>query len=466
VCLGECPDLLNSLSDIIRDWCSGFHIENLRPMHGSGSVAEGSLTLAEKFGECKYDRRLQVLLSNPSFPNSYTEYFPVKPAAGLVRTSRTIFVPKTATKLRTISMEPATLQYIQQGVMYELYKFFRLHPYLGMRINLEDQTQNQVYAMEGSKYHTYGTLDLSHASDSVSWDLVRNVFKSVPRLYRWLQATRSNKTLLPDGRTITLRKFAPMGSALCFPVQCLLFAAVIEHASRRACAHSSGGSPLWSVYGDDLIVPSHIYGDVVRCLQLLGFTVNVEKSYNDGEYRESCGKEYYHGVDITPIYYRIPYNSKRVTPSVYGSWCSSANNAALHGLPVYRAYLVGLILDAKRKFGPYFTYSPEASPMLYSSQPTNFHVRKRWNSKLQRWEGKFCVVKCKQRASELDDESLRYFVKLVEMSKRGSNHAPHLDESVAPVSLHGCVEFFSSTVLPCADWYRVDKTLTSDWWDT
>lgn len=459
-------DLVNSLSKIINGWFRDFHIENLRPNHGSGSVAEGPLTLAEKFHIMNTDKIVEILLRNHHEPSSYLEYFPVQPGTNLDRCSRTIFVPKTATKLRTISMEPTTLQYLQQGVMKELYRFIEKHPYLGVRIRLGDQTQNQVLALEGSIRHTYGTIDLSQASDTVSWDLVRRVFSKTPNLYKWLLATRSVCTLLPDGSRLQLKKFAPMGSALCFPIECIIFAAIVEHASSKVCTQTKCVQRIWSVYGDDLVVQSEAYDETIKCLKSCGFRVNDEKSYGSGNYRESCGKEYYAGYDITPLYYRIPYYSRRVSPSAFGSWCSSANNAFFHRLPLYRWYLIHKILDASPRWEPYFTVTPEMSPFLYSPQPTNHRSKIRWCRRYQREEGRFIVVKSKPRDSELDDESLAYFVKLVEMAWRDESRPSRFDEPQSPKAMHGSVEYFSSTVLPIEPRFERNLKVAVDWWET
>jgi hypothetical protein len=57
-----------------------------------------------------------------------------------------------------------------------------------------------------------------------------------------------------------------------------------------------------SVYGDDIIVPSAAAGRLAGLLEYLGFTPNAKKSYATGPFRESCGKHYYLGHDITPFY--------------------------------------------------------------------------------------------------------------------------------------------------------------------
>lgn len=455
----------HDLADLIGRWFRDFHIENLLPKHGVGSVAEGPLTLGQKFKRMRIDQKIKILLRNPSFPSSYQDYFPDCPPDGLDRCSRTIFVPKTALKMRTISMEPIALQYLQQGVMGELYRYIEKHPYLGVRVPLQDQRQNQVLSWEGSKYHNYGTIDLSKASDTVRWDLVRRVFSQTPLLYKWLLATRSIMTELPDGERLLLRKFAPMGSALCFPIECIIFAAIVEYSLSKVHRRGMAHNELYSVYGDDLVVPAYGYGEVIKNLAIFGFIPNTRKSYNTGEYRESCGKEYYGGVDITPLYYRVPFYNSRPSPSAYGSWCSSANNAVEHRLPLYRWYLIQKILDASRgraKFG----HSPESSPTLYSSQPTNHRIRRRWNKDYQRWEGKFVVVVSQPRSEEFHDDRYRYFMKLVEMARRSSTPPDRRDEPARPYALSGYISKFRLMVLPMEDRCRTLRTTAVDWTDT
>lgn len=97
-------------------------------------------------------------------------------------------------------------------------------------------------------------------------------------------------------------KYAPMGSALCFPVESILFASIVELAYRKHYGQASQGSQSGcSVYGDDIVCPSEIYHLVVELLEHFGFKVNLAKSFYRGAYFESCGVEYLYGVRITTI---------------------------------------------------------------------------------------------------------------------------------------------------------------------
>jgi hypothetical protein len=53
------------------------------------------------------------------------------------------------------------------------------------------------------------------------------------------------------------------------------------------------------VYGDDIIVPVNMVHSVVRSLESFGIKVNAGKSFWNGKFRESCGKEYYSGHDVS-----------------------------------------------------------------------------------------------------------------------------------------------------------------------
>lgn len=458
--------LIAGLSAVVKEWFQDFRIDLLKPNHGSGSVSEGPLSLEEKFFSLGIDAKLEIALRRNCDRKYFEGYYPFPPEYKFERVSRTIFVPKTALKLRTISMEPASLQYIQQGVMKDIYRYIEKHPYLGVRVILKDQRQNQFLAQEGSIYGNYATVDLSHASDSVSWELVRRVFRSVPHLYKWLVATRSDRTLLPDGQTITLTKYAPMGSALCFPIECIIFSAIVEHASRNWCKTHRSGFPLYSVYGDDLVIPTDIYDEVVRLLNLCGFTVNTRKSYSTGPYRESCGKDYYAGIDVSALYYRIPFYNRRLSPSAYESMCSAANNAVVHNLPLFRLYWINKIQAEGPRPGPYFGHVPTMSPQLYSSQPTNFHVKARWNRGYQRYEGRFLTVKSRPLGEKTTDDTILYFCKLVSMARRSKTTKAITDEFSSSLALHGCVEYFSSTIMPIIPRYQTNLFEACNWFDT
>lgn len=440
-------ELIDAMNKIMKRWLRGLDLGNLVPNHGSGSVAEGKLTLYNKYKALGVDAKLNVVLNNnvPSYYDcehmrmQFSSHHPDDKFNDVVRVSRTVFVPKTYSKLRTISMEPATLQYWQQAIMKRLYQYIGRHSYLKWSIQLKDQEYNRRMARRGSKEDNLSTIDLSAASDTVSWTLVKRVFKGTP-LLKWLYATRSDKTLLPDKRVMQLRKFAPMGSALCFPVQCLIFAAVIEYVTQR-CTTATSEYPAFAVYGDDMIVGKAITPEVIEALESLGFIVNRDKSFVSGKFRESCGGDYYDGIDVSSLYFRFkadktisPYtNPKRLSPEAYNAVCSVINLCSEHGYRRLRSYFLYLI----RKYVPHFTARKDESPSIYSSQPTNFHAKARWHKDYQKWVARFCtVLSVPVKREDEGNDDIAYFVKLGQLAVRHKTIPQH-DQDVSVVALHG-----------------------------
>jgi hypothetical protein len=127
---------------------------------------------------------------------------------------------------------------------------------------------------------------------------------SFPHLRDYLDATRSRSADVPGHGVLPLTKFASMGSALTFPVEALVFTTLVAMGMQ-----AEGQTPLRprdlrgkvSVYGDDIIVPVDATSQVVRTLELFGSKVNRSKSFWSGSFRESCGKEYFNGIDVTVV---------------------------------------------------------------------------------------------------------------------------------------------------------------------
>lgn len=380
--------IINALHCIIKDWCTDWYYDKYRDHHGSGSVADTSKGTIYKYLSLKSDPKLCYALMH-SKVEEHKLASATRTHTPLRRESKLIFVPKNISKLRSISMEPATLQYHQQGVLKSLMSYFKTHRELRNILHLDDQSWNQSYAYDGSLTDCYSTIDLSHASDSVTWNLVKRLFKGT-ELMRWLWCTRSTHTLLPTGHVISLTKFAPMGSALCFPIESLIFAAIAKLATKIGkeqgldvdCdtgVHSK--YVRFVVYGDDIILPSYASAICINLLKHCGFTPNESKSYLHGPFKESCGVNFFCGVDITPIKFSPKYKLEAVatgyiTPEAYMSLCSLANLAYEHQHSMLRLSFIKELLN--NGFRPLFSDSVDCSPAIYSPTPTNFHLRSRY----------------------------------------------------------------------------------------
>lgn len=203
--------------------------------------------------------------------------------------SRFETVSKDSTTDRPICIEPDLNMFFQKGIGAMIRK--RL---LRRGINLNDQTINQFMAYVGSLWGTLATIDLKSASDSGS---LRACEILLPE--DWYQAmliTRSPYVLI-DGKYVRLEKISSMGNGFTFELESLLFwglaLAVVETLGLDR--HDV------SVYGDDIIVPSAAAEPLIGVLASLGFATNKNKTFVSGPFRESCGKHYFRGSDVSPF---------------------------------------------------------------------------------------------------------------------------------------------------------------------
>lgn len=201
------------------------------------------------------------------------------------------FVPKNAKTYRTIGSEP-TINGLIQGA-YGRYIATKLRR-VGQ--DIKDQTRNQRLAQEGSLTGALATLDLSSASDLISTGLVQHLLP-----YDWYVALSECRTpTFYDGDSlIHMAKFSSMGNGFTFPLQTLIFWSLVT-----SCAELREQNGTISVYGDDIICPVGAVPLVLEVFHSVGFEINTSKSYWDGPFRESCGADYFLGINIRPYYQR------------------------------------------------------------------------------------------------------------------------------------------------------------------
>jgi len=277
---------------------------------------------------------------NAAFPNwrSFLEHGGfdiVEP--GAETPVRVITVPKTMKTPRIIAIEPTCMQYVQQGLRRMLYDGVGRDNLLTHLIGFDDQTPNQRLALKGSLDGSLATLDMKEASDRVSNQLVRTLLMRYPSLNEAVDASRSRKADVPGFGVMRLAKFASMGSALTFPIEAMVFLTIvfcgIEKALKRQLTYKDLKSFIGSVrvYGDDIIVPTDYVPSVYRELENFGFLVNANKSYWTGRFRESCGKEYYAGHDVSIVRCRSRLPVKRNDVSEFIHTASLRNQLFLAG---------------------------------------------------------------------------------------------------------------------------------------
>jgi hypothetical protein len=224
----------------------------------------------------------------------------------------------------------------------------------------------------GSLTGELATLDLSEASDRVTVQHVEDLLARWPLLREAVMAVRSTKAAVPGRfkhdpvRVVPLLKYASMGSALCFPIEALVFTTTVfvgvEQALNRPLTHRDIQSLVGKVrvFGDDIIVPTEYVQAVVQALESYGFRVNRSKSFWTGKFRESCGGDYYAGTDVTPVRVRRKFPVTRQDADEVISLVSLRNQ--LYSLGMWRTCVR---LDSKiRKLLRNFPIVEPTSPVL------------------------------------------------------------------------------------------------------
>lgn len=214
--------------------------------------------------------------------------------------AKLVAVPKDFRGPRLISMEPLEVQWIQQGQARVLMQHLETHSLSRGHVNFTSQEVNRMLAMHASISGDYVTIDMKDASDRVSYTLVKELFPST--VFQYLDASRSTHTMMPNGTRVRLNMFAPMGSAVCFPIESVVFFALAVAAIRmKTNWNIERCTRCVYVYGDDLIIKSEFSDLVIAALESVHLAVNREKSCVGPSFRESCGNDCYEGVCVTPI---------------------------------------------------------------------------------------------------------------------------------------------------------------------
>lgn len=281
--------------------------------HGPGAVSERY----DSHQKWKFDIVPERILEShgyEAFRMNFMDLLDHEISPGVVP-ARLIAVPKTAVKPRLISIEPSYNQFLQQGLEYNL----RLGMDRMKVCSYEYQEPNQALARKGSIDGSIATIDLSDASDRVRSDLVRILFGWNLPFLKYIFECRSDFVDIESrGQTISLKKFASMGSALTFPIETMVFTALCVTAfCLKDKDTSSSYIQSWMerddfrVYGDDIAIPSLYVPTVIEVLESFSLVVNREKSFWTGLFRESCGADYYAGRLVKPVYVRSALPEKR-----------------------------------------------------------------------------------------------------------------------------------------------------------
>lgn len=230
----------------------------------------------------------------------------------LVPGDRLSFVPKTAKTDRPIGINGLLNSLIQKSIGSAIKE--KLRPVINLR-NAQEKHRN--LARQSSVSGRYATIDLRSASDTISYALVLDLLP--PEWFSLLDQTRSPCYTI-EGKTYDYHKFSAMGNGYTFELETLIFWAISD--SCRDYLNIKGSV---SVYGDDIIVPTQCAALVIEQLQKCGFDTNVEKTFLSGQFRESCGGDYFDGIDVRPFYMK-DYVTYRTLFLLHNYWARNGLN--------------------------------------------------------------------------------------------------------------------------------------------
>lgn len=451
-------DIIVRMGNIIRRILCNTNPLDIVPSHGSGATACRTPNWKKHHRPLRYFAKLDAV-----YP--YSDYFFCSPThladeyerlensqPESVPKARVCLVPKDSRGPRVISCEPAELMFIQQGIMRLLYKTLETHPLTSGFVNFTDQTINRELAKASSKGDVrLATIDLSDASDRVSLELVRRVFP--PNWFEALEACRSEVTVLPNGEEVKLNKFAPMGSSCCFPVEALVFWAGAVAVMQRIL-RSERSYPNVYVYGDDIIIDSNYFEEIVRGLESIGLVVNRDKSYWKGPFRESCGGDYHFGYDVTPV---------RVRHDLSKSRTSIATNADLANSFIAKFGYTdasSLVSVIETEGGYVYPRSELQLPAVIRSFPgasNDVFFKRRFNKNLQREEYRIlrCISLSKERQPPNWEELFRKQLSKARVGDGISSHDDFQFRYENPVAIQ------DARALP--GWYTDPHTVVCVW---
>lgn len=285
-----------------------------------------------------------------------------------------LFVPKTSETSRTICRGPVFNMVLQKGVASYLKNCLK---HSGLVIN-ETPEAHATYVEYGSVYGGISTIDLSSASDTISYEFVKFMFDGsadTREVFDIMCDLRLSKTISPYG-TFELNKFSAMGNGFTFELETLLFyclgLAVKKIFGRKRDIVSS--------FGDDIIVSNHLSSHLIRTLVFSGFSVNTDKTFLTGSFFESCGEDYMLGCRVRPIYLKFPevqevgkrkdiewlyYLANRIREIAYR--CNFSYSCDIRFRHTW-LYVLQRIPCKFRFFGPTFEYSIDIGSRAGSDQ--------------------------------------------------------------------------------------------------
>lgn len=417
-------DAIQFVADVVCAELGRFNPSEWRSRHGPGAVADARGD-AYKYDFPTWPAKLerQFPLADFAFANyaswaAFASEDPHNRFTDHEAPARLIAVPKAYSGPRLICSEPTSGQWCQQSIRDYLMTRVN-HTSLRRAVDFSSQSKNQEMARVASFSGSHSTIDLSSASDRISPWVVERLFRLRPELLECFHSVRTRWVTQDidkkSPKHSRLRKFSTQGSALTFPVQTYLFATlcigtiIAKRGWKQSIKSIRAAAREVQIFGDDIIVPIDCHGDVQAVLTHFRLKVNPAKTFCIGKFRESCGYDAYDGQNVTKVsILSQPAVSK---PEAVLSSVDTHNNL-LHAGWYSTAQYVKRQVDRLGRYA-FRWVDPSSGAIgwhaLFGEE--NHHLKKRWNSDLQRSELLSTLPKGSDDRTAIDSDAmvLQYF---------------------------------------------------------
>lgn len=200
------------------------------------------------------------------------------------------FVPKKFDSLRSIVANSTIGNYHSSGLGKMMERRLKRAGYDISKLQDVHRRLAEKSSLDGKLV----TCDQSLASDNITRQLVALL---LPRdWFRELDRGRIGKYQIQD-QTYELEMFCGMGIGFTFPLQTLIFLSLLKAIVR----YYHLGKVKISAYGDDLVYSRSLHKYVIEIFPQFGLMINESKTFSEGRFRESCGGDYFAGVDVRPF---------------------------------------------------------------------------------------------------------------------------------------------------------------------
>lgn len=210
--------------------------------------------------------------------------------------NRISFVPKSSDEHRAIGIELSGSILLQKQVGNLIRRALKR-----FGLDLNSQSRN-VHFARLAKTFNFATVDLANASNTLSRETVKALLP--PDWFAVMDCYRSHYGSTKSGDfSCRYNMFSSMGNGFTFELESLIFFA-IAYVIVKEDLQSDHRATLRNVavFGDDIIIPNHLFGEFVETINFYGFSTNIDKSFVTGNFFESCGSDFYDCTDVRPFF--------------------------------------------------------------------------------------------------------------------------------------------------------------------